>query len=95
MRPVDRVKEPAHAVKGIIGADELPLEARVSRSDECRLKQKVGYGQHADPTRLQSGKPVDEFAGGFCFMVFGVWSVGFGVLAGRVGWVALEFVEFE
>ena len=39
---------PAHAVKGIIGADELPLEARVSRLDECRLKQKVGYGQDAD-----------------------------------------------
>jgi len=49
MRPADRVKEPAHAVKGIIGAGEPPLEARVSRSDKCRLKQKVGYGQDADP----------------------------------------------
>ena len=51
MRPADRVKKPAHAVKGIIGAGEPPLEARVSRLDECRLKQKVGYGQDADPTR--------------------------------------------
>ena len=40
---------PAHAVKGIIGAYDLPPEARVSRLDECRLKQKVGYGQDADP----------------------------------------------
>jgi len=40
---------PAHVVKGIIGANDLPPEARVSRLDECRLKQKVGYGQHADP----------------------------------------------
>jgi len=36
-------------VKGIIGAYDRPPEARVSRLDECRLKQKVGYGQHADP----------------------------------------------
>ena len=49
MRPAVRVKEPAHAVKGIIGARETPPEARVSRSDECRLKQKVGYGQDTDP----------------------------------------------
>ena len=48
------MKEPAHAVKGIIGADEPPLEARVSRLDECRLKQKVGYGQHADPINPHS-----------------------------------------
>jgi len=40
---------PTHAVKGIIGASEPPPEARVSRLDECRLKQKVGYGQHANP----------------------------------------------
>jgi len=40
---------PAHAVKGIIGAGDPPPEARVSRLDECRLKQKVGYGQDADP----------------------------------------------
>ena len=48
MRLAVRVKKPAHAVKGIIGADEPPPEARVSRLDECRLKQKVGYGQHAN-----------------------------------------------
>ena len=40
---------PAHAVKGIIGAYDRPPEARVSRLDECRLKQKVGYGQDVDP----------------------------------------------
>ncbi len=46
---------PAHAVKGIIGANEPPPEARVSRSDKCRLKQKVGYHQNADPlTRARS-----------------------------------------
>ena len=50
------MKQPAHAVKGIIGAGELPLEARVSRLDECRLKQKVGYGQDADPYILLKGK---------------------------------------
>ncbi len=43
---------PAHAVKGIIGADDRPPEVRVSRLDECRLKQKVGYGQHTNPTLL-------------------------------------------
>jgi len=41
---------PAHVVKGIIGANETPPEVRVSRLDECRLKQKVGYGQHTNPT---------------------------------------------
>ena len=61
MRPADRVKEPAHAVKGIIGADEPPLEARVSRPDECRLKQKVGYGQHARPfTQLHCKDEVQQ-----------------------------------
>jgi hypothetical protein len=46
---------PTHAVKGIIGAREPPPEARVSRLDECRLKQKVGYGQDANPILLPEG----------------------------------------
>ena len=50
------MKQPAHAVKGIIGAGEPPLEARVSRLDECRLKQKVGYGQDVDPYILLKGE---------------------------------------
>ena len=52
---------PTHAVKGIIGAREPPPEARVSRLDECRLKQKVGYGQDANPILLPRGvSPVLE-----------------------------------
>ena len=51
---------PAHAVKGIIGADDRPPEARVSRLDECRLKQKMGYGQDANPTHHVA--PVAESA---------------------------------
>ena len=75
---------PAHVVKGIIGADDRPPEARVSRLDECRLKQKVGYGQHVNPTCYF------HFAG----LVGGKrkLTVGGGLFWGCLGWFGLVWV---
>ena len=75
---------PAHVVKGIIGANDLPPEARVSRLDECRLKQKVGYGQHVNPTCYFHFAGRKAEVGGWGWVVLGlsgvVW-VGLGCLA--------------
>ena len=40
-------------MKGRIGVREGLPEARVARSAECRLEQKMGYGRHTDHARDQ------------------------------------------
>ena len=47
-RLVESVKRLSSGVQGQIGANEICTKARVARLVECCLKQKMGYGRHAN-----------------------------------------------
>jgi len=57
----EALKRLLREVQGRIGVDEPPPETRVARVAACRLKQKAGYGLHANPSNAYANFRFEAF----------------------------------